>query len=294
VKKRTKKKLNKTILVKVTTKVIRPIPAHHQRKNIKIEKKKEDKKKKHSKKTKTLPGNAPFLTKEDYYRHNQEFQLWLVEKHQTRFTDLPSKKHQIAYFKKFIKKWNSGGLEEKYYSIGTGTQSVPFCHRTSYRWNFTDILAEKDNNNEDFGPVPITPRREKPQGPAPIPETSETDQKEDERKNHRHELKKYRKQHNEVMEEIVPKPSTAHESRLDKSKMRSQKRQEKEDNEETVVEYDETNSFQVMLSRQQEWREKRSNERREKIQQKKKAEYRLKEDKTMAMLRELAAAKGYL
>jgi len=138
-------------------------------------------------------------------------------------------------------------------------------------------------------------RRAVAHGPSVIPpEMTDEERREQNRKAQRHDTKKYRKRKEEVMEELVPKASTSRESKIDKSKMRAQKKSEKEDNDEVINEYDDgANSFKAMLDRQQEWRDSKNSSRREKIQQKM-GEYRVKEDKTMAMLRELAQARGYL
>lgn len=54
--------------------------------------------------------NAGRLSESDYYRRNQEFQVWLTEEHKIRFSDLPTRQQQKKYFRKFITKWNSGEL----------------------------------------------------------------------------------------------------------------------------------------------------------------------------------------
>lgn len=147
-----------------------------------------------------------------------------------------------------------------------------------------------------IGPMPMVTRREVPHGPSYIPpEMTDEEKRENERKNEKLKMKSYRKRKDEVLEELVPKPSTARESRVEKSRMRSQARREKEDNDgDTINEFDDdTNSFQVMLRREQERKGKRSQEQRDRIVQKM-GELRQKEEKTMSMLRELAASKGYL
>jgi len=139
-------------------------------------------------------------------------------------------------------------------------------------------------------------RREVPHGPSYIPpEITDEERREVDRKNEKLKMKAYRKRKDEVLEELVPKPSTARESRVDKSKMRAQSRREHDENDgDTINEFEEdTNSFQAMLRREQTRKSKRSQEQRDRIVQKM-GEIRQKEEKTMSMLRELAAAKGYL
>jgi len=123
---------------------------------------------------------------------------------------------------------------------------------------------------------------------------TDEERREMERKNEKLKNKAYRKRKEEVLEELVPKPSTSRESRVEKSRVRAHARSEKEENDETINEFDDdSNSFKAMLDREQERKGKKQQEQRDRVVQKM-GEYRKKEEKTMAMLRELAASKGYL
>eukprot|EP01124_Arcella_intermedia_P024494 TRINITY_DN4140_c0_g1_i1.p1 TRINITY_DN4140_c0_g1~~TRINITY_DN4140_c0_g1_i1.p1 ORF type:complete len:222 (-),score=87.11 TRINITY_DN4140_c0_g1_i1:217-882(-) len=167
-----------------------------------------------------LPGHIPPISKEDYYRRNQEFQVWLLDAHKKKFTDLPTKKLQRSYFKKFTKKWNSGKLDEKYYSVGS--RGVPLSERTSYQWKFNDVKTKREVEEELlFGPVPIPVKRDVPLGPSDIPpEITEEERREQERKKTKLEIKKYNKRKEAVLEEIAPKPSTPRESKMEKNKIK--------------------------------------------------------------------------
>uniref|UniRef100_A0A6B2LDH4 Uncharacterized protein n=1 Tax=Arcella intermedia TaxID=1963864 RepID=A0A6B2LDH4_9EUKA len=178
--------------------------------------------------------------------------------------------------------------------------------RTSYQWKFNDVKTKREVEEELlFGPVPIPVKRDVPLGPSDIPpEITEEERREQERKKTKLEIKKYNKRKEAVLEEIAPKPSTPRESKMEKNKIKKisvspffpfpiSPSLSFSSPTEVVKEYDDTNSFKVLLERQKEHKDRRNSERREKIQQKI-DEHKIKEDKTMAMLRELAAAKGYL
>ncbi|KAI3905619.1 hypothetical protein MKX01_036528 [Papaver californicum] len=72
-----------------------------------------------------LPGKE--LSKEDYFAKNNEFSTWLKEEKRKFFSDLSSEaSHDL--FLDFIKVWNKGKLEERYYK---GISTAP---RTAHNW----------------------------------------------------------------------------------------------------------------------------------------------------------------
>jgi len=123
----------------------------------------------------------------------------------------------------------------------------------------------------------------------------EEGQREYEKKIYMAEKKRFRKDHNEVMEELAPRPSTSHESKVEKSKVRAQQKNEHENEDGLEVkEYDDGgDTFQTLLRRQQERKQRALEEKREKVTERWE-QHIAKEEKTMAMLKQLAASQGYL
>merc|ERR1719457_439894 len=114
-------------------------------------KRKKKKKKKSKKKEKDLGevntevlqslGVEP-LTEDDYFPKHYEFRNWLFEKHLTYFDRLTTKQAQKK-FKKFIKKWNKGKLNPKFYKKRTA-QSLDGAERTGYTWAFEKKMTKQE------------------------------------------------------------------------------------------------------------------------------------------------------
>lgn len=80
----------------------------------------------------TQPENP--ISKDDYFRLSSEFRIWLHEHKKIFFDELKSDETH-KYFGKFVKKWNSGKLEKKYYE-GIRSSQVDPAALTKYKWNF--------------------------------------------------------------------------------------------------------------------------------------------------------------
>ncbi|KAI3956002.1 hypothetical protein MKW92_001083 [Papaver armeniacum] len=94
---------------------------HSDKKVKKSEEKRDHKRRRHN----LLPGEE--LSKEDYFAKNNEFSTWLKEEKRKFFSDLSSEaSHDL--FLDFIKVWNKGKLEERYYK---GISTAP---RTAHNW----------------------------------------------------------------------------------------------------------------------------------------------------------------
>ncbi|XP_028767421.1 style cell-cycle inhibitor 1-A-like [Neltuma alba] len=115
-----------------------------ERKGEKKEKRKEKKSYRHSKdrsdkgkkskdkhKTKHSKGDSHMefqeLSKDDYFSKNNEFATWLKEQKDVFFSDLSSESAR-EMFLDFVKAWNKGKLESRYYE---GITSGP---RTAHNW----------------------------------------------------------------------------------------------------------------------------------------------------------------
>ncbi|KAK4753109.1 hypothetical protein SAY87_021907 [Trapa incisa] len=90
-------------------------------------KKKEDHKRDSHKGDRGLKTDFQELSSEDYFLKNNEFATWLKEEKDVFFSDLSSESSR-ALFKNFVKAWNSGNLEPRYYE---GITSGP---RSAHNW----------------------------------------------------------------------------------------------------------------------------------------------------------------
>jgi len=223
-----------------------------------------------------------------------EFQLWLLDENLPKFEDMQSKKEQREFFKKFVKKWNRGDLDEKFYDEKVVEQTLS-NHRTNYKWNFKS--DNKENDKEDDAPIGPTFEPYKGEVHAPLPSQAmmtEEDKREYDKKMAKMDRKKFNKDQKEAMEDFAPRSSTAFESRVDQSKLRAQQRREKDaDDGYSVNEYDDDNAFNSILNKENGRKKKIVDDRRDFVAERLE-KYREKEERTMALLKSLAAANGYL
>jgi len=112
-------------------------------------KRKKKKKKKSKKKEKDLANTAVLeslgvspITEDDYFPKHYEFRNWLFEKHLTYFDRLTTKQ-ALKKFKKFMKKWNKGKLNPKFYKKRTA-QSLDGAERTGYTWAFEKKISKQE------------------------------------------------------------------------------------------------------------------------------------------------------
>ncbi|EIW71645.1 hypothetical protein TREMEDRAFT_67879 [Tremella mesenterica DSM 1558] len=73
------------------------------------------------------------ISEEDYFVRSNEFRYWL--KHSKgRYLDELSSDTARNYFGKFVRRWNSGSLEKRFYKVST----FPPGATTNYRWSFAN------------------------------------------------------------------------------------------------------------------------------------------------------------
>eukprot|EP00003_Mantamonas_plastica_P004524 TRINITY_DN1357_c0_g2_i3.p1 TRINITY_DN1357_c0_g2~~TRINITY_DN1357_c0_g2_i3.p1 ORF type:complete len:381 (+),score=151.35 TRINITY_DN1357_c0_g2_i3:44-1144(+) len=81
------------------------------------------------------------LTIDDYYRRSGEFRIWLAKKKKRQFEDL-DRDEADRLFGKFCKKWNTGGLNTKFYTGELlGNNALVNQTRTSHSWSFKGVDA---------------------------------------------------------------------------------------------------------------------------------------------------------
>ncbi|XP_038059539.1 uncharacterized protein LOC119730624 [Patiria miniata] len=103
------------------------------------------------------------ISRDDFYHKSTEFRLWLVEEKGKYFDQLSGSKAK-SYFKRFVKKWNSGKLSKKFYR-GIDHEDAR-TSLTKYKWKFAelhtppkklDIAKYSDRHNTARGGEHMTP-----------------------------------------------------------------------------------------------------------------------------------------
>eukprot|EP01084_Bolivina_argentea_P149438 261050_1 len=88
------------------------------------------------------------ISTDDYYKYHTEFADWALVKHK-KFLDEISTKKCKKLFKKFVKKWNDGKLEEKYYKTFSSL-SIDNNQKTRYKWSFEKKVDSKEQMKMDL------------------------------------------------------------------------------------------------------------------------------------------------
>ncbi|XP_030471597.2 style cell-cycle inhibitor 1 [Syzygium oleosum] len=98
----------------------------HKRRSDK-EKKSRDNEGKHKRKDRHTKHDFPELSSDDYFLKNNEFATWLKEERDIFFSDLSAESAR-ELFSEFIKEWNRGKLESRYY------EGIASGQRTAHNW----------------------------------------------------------------------------------------------------------------------------------------------------------------
>ncbi|XP_030527902.1 style cell-cycle inhibitor 1 isoform X2 [Rhodamnia argentea] len=91
------------------------------------EKKSRDSKGKHKSKDRHSKHDIQELSNDDYFLKNNEFATWLKEERNVFFSDLSAESAR-ELFSEFIKEWNRGKLESRYY------EGIASGRRTAHDW----------------------------------------------------------------------------------------------------------------------------------------------------------------
>ncbi|KAI9001613.1 hypothetical protein BC832DRAFT_132962 [Gaertneriomyces semiglobifer] len=86
-------------------------------------------------------GTRPAIDSDAYFNKSPEFQLWLSESKGVYFNDLKGSEAR-SYFDKFVKRWNKGKLDKKYYS-GIASTDLQASQRTGHKWNFKNLNEDE-------------------------------------------------------------------------------------------------------------------------------------------------------
>ncbi|KFK42303.1 hypothetical protein AALP_AA2G238600 [Arabis alpina] len=112
--------------------------SHKHHRSSSSKKSKDDKeKKKHAEGDHKLKEGIPELSSEDYFSKNKEFATWLKEKKRIYFNDLKAEAAR-ELFLRFVKAWNRGKLESRYYE---GITTAP---RTAHNWKIKQVDDTRD------------------------------------------------------------------------------------------------------------------------------------------------------
>ncbi|KAJ9474446.1 hypothetical protein PHBOTO_004479 [Pseudozyma hubeiensis] len=84
----------------------------------------------------SLPFDASPLTSEDYFIRSSEFKHWLSSSKQLYLDEISSASAR-RYFDRFVRRWNTGRLDDPYYS-GTIRSLDSSAGKTRHKWSFTN------------------------------------------------------------------------------------------------------------------------------------------------------------
>ncbi|KAG8626632.1 hypothetical protein KVT40_005577 [Elsinoe batatas] len=263
-----------------------------------------------------LPYNARHLTKHDLTKYRALFGLYLDTQKQLSIDRLDE--HEIkGRWKSFTGKWNRGELSEGYYEPAMKVRADGRASNRQAHEDREDKAPSRIDENEegkdeddedDYGPA--TPKGEDRGAAQPTRQDLQyrdelnAEARESEREALRHERKVERKQQRERLDDIVPRaePGTR-ERQLEKKREKSEANRSFRDGREAGAEEvgdrdlmgeDGMEGLKAQI-REQERKKSERELRKEEVLRARAAEreerltaHRAKEDKTMAMLREIA------
>ena len=104
------------------------------------------------------------LSKDDYYREQKKFKVWLYLSENLIFENIKSSDETFSFFERYVKLWNKGKLNEKFYHIEDSFSQdlINKCNQTNHNWNFEANLTSEEmdtleaNGSGFFGPTPTT------------------------------------------------------------------------------------------------------------------------------------------
>ncbi|KAJ2383282.1 hypothetical protein GGI05_005368, partial [Coemansia sp. RSA 2603] len=92
------------------------------------------------------------ISKNDYYKMNAPFRLWLRKEKDRYFDEMTTEKAR-KYFGLFVREWNNGKLKSKYYKQTSELSDLSKDVLTRYSWGFSEKLeGELDNKFVDATP----------------------------------------------------------------------------------------------------------------------------------------------
>merc|ERR1712113_561206 len=89
------------------------------------------------------------IDESDYYRKYAEFQQWALNECGKYLDEMSTKKCTKLFKKKFVKKWNAGKLDKKYYE-SFSFLSVDNKQKTRFKWKFEKNISSKEQMTLDL------------------------------------------------------------------------------------------------------------------------------------------------
>ncbi|KAI9633054.1 uncharacterized protein MKK02DRAFT_35252 [Dioszegia hungarica] len=102
------------------------------------------------------------ITEEDHFLRSSEYRYWL-KKERGRFLDELTSDDAHKYFRRFVRRWNDGALQERYYYPPRETAS------TRHQWSFSSKVASKSGPSSAYPQDEEHPRIRRPSSPLPGP-----------------------------------------------------------------------------------------------------------------------------
>ncbi|GBB92547.1 hypothetical protein RclHR1_20200003 [Rhizophagus clarus] len=188
--------------------------------------------------------NFKSISEDDYFSKSTEFRIWLKENKDKFFDDLNSEQTH-RYFKKFVSAWNKYKLDKKYYD-GIRSSQLTSSETTRYKWKNLKINQDEIDTikhsvdrqtNTNFamevqmrsGNSKLDIASKRHIGPIMPPSSSkggyeeEMDQEDRERYERalkKKELKDFKKTHEAILDELVPR-ETGREAVIEKKRAKN-------------------------------------------------------------------------
>ncbi|CAD6911481.1 unnamed protein product [Tilletia controversa] len=86
------------------------------------------------------------IGEDDFYQKAAEFKYWLRTSRK-KYLDEMSSKEARKYFEKFVRRWNSGGLEDAFYKGEVRTVGSSAAAQTRHKWGFTASKLTKEEQD---------------------------------------------------------------------------------------------------------------------------------------------------
>ncbi|KAK4689418.1 hypothetical protein P7C73_g683, partial [Tremellales sp. Uapishka_1] len=83
------------------------------------------------------------INEEDYFLKSSEFKNWLKEA-KSKYLDELSSEAAHKYFRRFVRRWNDGALEERFYF--PPSTPGPSSSNTAYQWSFANNRSRVDKD----------------------------------------------------------------------------------------------------------------------------------------------------
>ncbi|KAI9091433.1 hypothetical protein DFS34DRAFT_324481 [Phlyctochytrium arcticum] len=181
-------------------------------------------------------GKHPELTEEDYYDKSTEFQTWLRYEKKRYFEELSGDEAR-KYFAKFVRRWNKGKLQDRYYQ-GIAASEIPAAERSRHKWTFKNLNTEELDKARDSvdsltmsaaqftRPIDLIDKKDKAAAEARAardnPSASrydrdmERDRNDADREARHQQVRRQRQTHEAALDEIAPKPEAGREAQIAK------------------------------------------------------------------------------